>query len=957
MNVTDTTSSQQLAFDGPLSFAATLLFAAGLVAIFAWSLYRERFILGTRTTIAFGCLRLIGLGTVLWMLLAPTNVLVETSTTKRSIAIMTDTSGSMTTVDPPGVADELRWNTKEDLAAPTATSYADRALAALGVATYKLEAAIKAIAEHRSDQQIAERISSTELAIASAKANVGSIRELNLSTLMTSEHAAAVEPALKNSWQTLGSPEFEEFATLANRLAAGRSPAQADWRESLGDLQHRVTGTRQVINELSRLLAIGETEKLTSTTQASRIDLVGDCLNQLKLQTLDSFHNTADVRWSHFDRKAEAMNDIASPKNTLQQIVQTASKQQQESSEDATLATNLSAALDALRSAEGQTPLAAAFVFSDMAHNDPGTTTAAGMVVPIRTPTEIAASLHETPVYMIPIGNPQRLRDVNLVGVDAPTVAMRNDDIVIEAYLEAYQCPGERCVVQLIEDGEVLDFREVEFDSDFATRTVRFQRRVAEIGQTSFQISVSGLDGEMTAANNLHNVGISVTRNQIKVLLADEAPRWEYRYLAQLFRRDAKIQCDEMLFHPRLIATGKRESSRTFPTTTDEWDEYDVVILGDLPPEHLPVAAQESLIQYVNQRGGTVILIAGSTAMPQAYVDSPIAEILPVTKASEQQTPDAGYAFRATQVGSSHVAMMIGETLQATQAAWEFVNRFSPLDEVSLWRRPKPTAKNLIAVVPRSADGQSVVPSENAVEQDSFLCWQPIGRGRVVYLSGPDTYRLRFLRGDRYHYRFWGQMLRWAIAADMGSGSSMARIRMDKTEYKANQTVNIELRLADADGSPISNADDMSMKVTAYDSESIVALTPDPEQPGLYRAEIESPRVGVYQIQPVGSFIDSLPEAEAEKDLSVTFTVIADIPLELADTRCNRVLATQVSEMTGGQVLPPTAIAEVLALTDLTPVVTSTTRQTPLWTQWKYLWMVFGCLQIEWIVRKWRGLS
>ena len=315
MNVTDTTSSQQFAFDGPLSLAATLLCSVGLVALFAWSLYRERFVLGARTTIAFGCLRLVGLGTVLWMLLAPTNVLVEVSTTKRSIAIMTDTSGSMTTVDPPGAADELRWNTSEDSAAPSATSFADRALAALGVAIYKLEAATKAIAEHRSDQQIAERISATKRAIARAKANVESIRELNLSTLMTNEHAAAVEPALKNAWRMLGSPEFEEFATLANRLSAGRSPAQADWRESLGDLQHRVIGTRQVINELSRLLAIGETEKLTPTSQASRLDLVGDCLNQLKQQTLDRLNNTADVRWSQFDRKAEAI-PISLPRKT-----------------------------------------------------------------------------------------------------------------------------------------------------------------------------------------------------------------------------------------------------------------------------------------------------------------------------------------------------------------------------------------------------------------------------------------------------------------------------------------------------------------------------------------------------------------------------------------------------------------------------------------------------------------
>ena len=59
----------------------------------------------------------------------------------------------------------------------------------------------------------------------------------------------------------------------------------------------------------------------------------------------------------------------------------------------------------------------------------------------------------------------------------------------------------------------------------------------------------------------------------------------------------------------------------------------------------------------------------------------------------------------------------------------------------------------------------------------------------------------------------------------------------------------------------------------------------------------------------------------------------------------------------GGQVLPPTAVDEILALTDLEPVVTHTVQREPLWSRWSYLWLVFGCLQTEWIIRKSRGLS
>ena len=692
---------------------------------------------------------------------------------------------------------------------------------------------------------------------------------------------------------------------------------------------------------------------MDSVPQMSRLSRVASFLERLQDETLNPISETALVRWTEFNKIAAPIADAGSIKSRLENGEDKTARDQPASD---TLVTNLSAALVPLQRPKDASPITAAFLFTDAAHNDSGLVeneqgefSTTDIVKP---PTEVAAALQRTPIYVVPIGNPNRLRDVNLVGVDAPTVAMRNDDIVVEAHLEAYQCEGDRCTVKLLDGAEVVDFREVSFDSDFASRTIRFQRRVSEIGPASLSVVVDGVDGEMTDANNLRKIEINVTRNQIKVLLADEMPRWEFRYLAQLFRRDPKVQCDEMLFRPRMIATGERESSRIFPTTADEWDLYDVVILGDLSPDRLPVASQEALDEYLTRRGGTLVLIAGSRAMPEAYQDAPLSKLLPVTKTDERPNAPDGFAFQATRAGRSHVALMIGETQAATQTAWDFVNRFSPLHQVSPWRRPKASAKNLIAVVPRS-----VTREEESELTDSFLSWQPIGRGRVVYLSGPDTYRLRFLRGDRYHYRFWGQLLRWAIASDMLSGSKLVQLRTEKTEFPSGQDIDIEVRLAHDDGSPVTDADDVMLKVTSGENEERISIQPEEDIPGLYRGRVINPRAGVYAVQPVGGYVDSLPSSESVKGFDISFTVQAELPRELSDTRCDRALATQIAELTGGQVLPPSAVAEVLALTDLSPVVTESVQPIPLWSQWKYLWLVFGCLQTEWIVRKWRGLS
>ncbi|MEO9935304.1 MAG: hypothetical protein ABJF25_28180, partial [Rhodopirellula bahusiensis] len=354
----------------------------------------------------------------------------------------------------------------------------------------------------------------------------------------------------------------------------------------------------------------------------------------------------------------------------------------------------------------------------------------------------------------------------------------------------------------------------------------------------------------------------------------------------------------------------------------------------------------------------------GDHAMPQAYIDHPLEEAIPVRPTDESADANQQYSFQVTEQGRSHAALMIAETELATNNAWSFVNQFSPLHSVSKWRVPVPTAQSLIAVVPR---GETLSADDPALTQSSFLCWQPVGRGRIIYLSGPDTYRLRFLRGDTLHYRFWGQLMRWAIASDLSSGNQSVRIRTAKTLYETDQSVDVDVELLDADGQAvirdIVDAETLSVRLSVGEDVRTVPLIVDEERPGHYRADVRDLEPGVYQAKPEGSLIDELVAMSADANDSITeevittFTVQADLPTELVDTRSNLALADQISTLTGGQVLPPTAVEEVLELTDLQPVVTHSIQRQPLWQRWRYLWLVLGCLQVEWIIRKSRGLS
>ncbi|MBC7968193.1 MAG: hypothetical protein H7Z17_19985 [Fuerstia sp.] len=953
MPPTTTSNLERLALEGPIGLPLAVAIALVLLALFTVSLGMERRILGNRYTAFFWLLRATALGVAVWMLLDPTRVLVEVSTTRKSVAVLMDVSGSMQTIDPEGTSDDLRWAMSQGPSKQfPATQAADQAYAAAGIAEKHLQQASEALVQHQRESLVVETTSAANEAIRSVRDRVGIVAE-ELKAGGSGETNASAKTLAKQIVKELEGSEFVAFGELCEALKKGRTPSEKGWRESLPDLQNRLTGIRRQLSELARDVAQLDSDRaqnsqpqmMSAIQRSARMSRAAGFLDSLSGTALKTVRDKADVRISTFDQSPTLLTGQANTMDVIKSLLPAADKDSDEQQEVAARSgTDISSVLEQLSRDRRDQPLAAAFILTDVSHNKAGAA----------NPRQVAADMGGTPVYVIPIGNTQYVRDILVQSVFCPTVAMRNDDIVIEAVIQAYDCEGETCLVQLLQDGQPVDSRTVQLDSGFATRRVRFDQKMSDVGVQRFQIAVSPVAKELTEQNNVDDFEVNVTRSEIKLLLADEMPRWEYRYLAQLFRRDPKVELDEMLFHPRPIATGRRSASGTFPVTVDDWDQYDVVILGDLTVEHFPVAAQESLIEYMKERGGTVMLIAGKESMPEAYSKLPIADVLPVTRmgAEANVSDDAGYSFHVTDAGQSHNALMIGETEEATKVAWDFINQFAPLHEVSPWRLPRPSATTLISAVPKGT-----LDKDHAAKTSAFLCWQPVGRGRVVYLAGPETFRLRFLRGDRLHYRFWGQMLRWALASDLSAGTEVVRIRADKAQYNSDESIQIVVRLTDSSGKPVVTAEELQAIARQGEQEHSAPLVADELIPGQYIGEFKSLPPGDYQIEPTGGPVSQLLQSTQQQPVSASFTVQADLPVEFLDTRCDRALAQQIADITGGQVLPPTAVEEVLRLTNLEPEIAQKMESRPLWLQWKYLWIVFGCLQAEWIVRKVKGLS
>ena len=229
-----------------------------------------------------------------------------------------------------------------------------------------------------------------------------------------------------------------------------------------------------------------------------------------------------------------------------------------------------------------------------------------------------------------------------------------------------------------------------------------------------------------------------------------------------------------------------------------------------------------------------------------------------------------------------------------------------------------------------------------------------MGSGRVVYLSAPDTYRLRYRRGDRLHHRFWAQLLRWITSNDPGSDNGLVKLATDKVSYSQGEPIEVSVDLSSAAGEAVEDANVQATFEAGNEEPRSFPLAADETNPGRYVAKVMDLQAGAYRVSLQGD-IDSLTENDQKVGTFVNVT--SALSAELVNTTCNRPLMKQIAQTSGGYVIPPTALAEWLTLQTKTPETISQNQRMPLWNRWACLWTAFGCLATEWFVRRMKGLT
>lgn len=369
---------------------------------------------------------------------------------------------------------------------------------------------------------------------------------------------------------------------------------------------------------------------------------------------------------------------------------------------------------------------------------------------PVTAATKL--KLADIPVYPVVVGSEDFLPDLELQSVSAPAYGLMDEHVSIPFTIQSRLPREVKTTVALVSPRGTEATRDIVIPPMAQFQSTMLLVPKAE-GTASYTVRLPVEKDEVLEDNNDKSFTMALRREVLKVLVVDSLPRWEFRYLRNALVRDPGVLAECLLLHPEIgVARGSSYLSR-FPDTREALSEYDVVFLGDvgLGSDELPEESVALLKGLVEQQGSGLVFLPGSRGLALSLVDSELGDLLPVTLDADNPK---GFGINLeshlalTTRGQDHLLTMLAPSAGENIMVWRSLPGF-------FWHAP----------VLRAKPGSDVLAvhssARNKFGRIPLLVTRSVGNGKVLFMGTDSAWRWRRGVEDTFHYRFWGQVVRW----------------------------------------------------------------------------------------------------------------------------------------------------------------------------------------------------
>jgi uncharacterized membrane protein len=556
------------------------------------------------------------------------------------------------------------------------------------------------------------------------------------------------------------------------------------------------------------------------------------------------------------------------------------------------------------------------------------------------------------PLTFIGIGDIREPNDIGITDVRVEDVVHVGDRLVFEGRITPRgNLRGSVPVMLLEKRGDQLielTRQEVALGLPGVPVKFRLSHTPQQTGDTIFVLDVPRQGDESDVTNNRLQRSVLVTdAKRTRVLWIEGRPRNDYRFAKTLLEREAESVRGTKSIELRVLladadldyARQDRTALESFPVSKDElFRQFDVIVLGDIEPNH-PVLGEKRLqwiADFVKDKGGGLLVLCGSQAMPHAYRHSPLSEVLPIDVHAVEPNGTvfpSGYKPKPTLIGRSHPVLRFVSDEQENVQAWD---KLKPFYWAAHGLKPKPAAE-VLATLASSAGGDGMAP---------LILQQFVGAGRVVLIGFEESWRWRFRNDEIRFNQFWIQLVRFLAR----SRPSRAEVRLDRQgHYRRGEPIRVSVQFPDDQPAPDASIPirvEMRQDIGRQKSEmTVLELAVVPGAARTFSTIVTRTPEGRYE------FSFRAPNSDKPR---VVETRVLPPPGEMDQLRMNRDDMEQAAQISRGRFY---TLADVDRVIDELPPVPHVTLNQPVppWPLWNTpLIVVLGLSLIasEWILRK-----
>lgn len=552
----------------------------------------------------------------------------------------------------------------------------------------------------------------------------------------------------------------------------------------------------------------------------------------------------------------------------------------------------------------------------------------------------LRARASRVPIHIVPLGGDWGGRDLILHASRRLVMALPGKPVVIGVTAENRGLGPIKPVIQLVdESGKIRAERVIELEDD-SKKNISME--VPDLPGGDYRIVCPRQAGEDITRNNEDRVRVQELTSRTRVFIAEGAPYWDSKFLAQLLREQGFMDVraiyrlnEERYFR---VDAGSSEpivsGESTFPETAEDFAQLDLIVLGKGVEGFLDATRIEALKSFVRDHGGALLFARG-----KSYAGS-----LPGLEALEPvdwgAVLEGDFRFEPGSIGEA--AGLFGQVLpEAQDPIW---SQLPPLRDITTVAKLKPFTQVM---------AMGVKPALGREERVPLLAARHFGRGVVVALNADGLWKWDFDPQARklgsIYQEFWTQLLQWTASyAEFLPGQDLS-LRLSESNAKLGRPVRASIGWRGGTTVPqpriqMIKDGQILQDLPASEGES------DTEGRRSWTALLQPDSAGTYRIQ---AFNGS--EAGPETVLKVLAP-----PSEAESLAADPVFLAELASATEGRLWAASAVTELAShlLTpppDLNPTREPSTWQ-PLWPKAWLLSLLVFLLAIEWWSRRRLGL-